>query len=112
MPGHALAQSQSHSDVVAADHTMRTSKLIGMPVFNQEGKKIGTIADILVKPDASEPMAVLSVGGFTGQRGKMVEVPLSHVTVEGHKASMAGSKAEVIAMPSWQFMGLGGGGGG
>ena len=107
----SFAQSMAISSIVAMDHSMRSSKLIGMDVFNEKGEKIGKIADILVKGSASEPMAVLSVGAFVGGGDKMIEVPLSHVTMKNDKAGMPGTKAQLAAMPSWQFTGLSGGGG-
>jgi sporulation protein YlmC with PRC-barrel domain len=90
---------------------MRSSKLIGMEVFNQKGEKIGKIEDILVKGSATEPLAVLSVGRFTGGGDKMVAVPLSHITMNGDHPGMAATKTEMASMAPWQFIGLNGGGG-
>jgi ribosomal 30S subunit maturation factor RimM len=86
---------------------MRSSKLIGMDVFNSKGEKIGKIEDSLVEGTASEPLAVLSAG--TG--GKMVAVPLSHIALKNDKASMAATMAEMAAMPAWKFTGIQVGGG-
>lgn len=107
----ASAQSLSYSTIVAQDHSMRGSKLIGMEIFNEKGEKIGKIEDILVKGTASEPMAVLSVPGAKSGETRMVAVPLSHVNLKSDKASMAATKIELAAMPTWQFQGLAGGGG-
>jgi sporulation protein YlmC with PRC-barrel domain len=107
-----LAQSMAKSAIVAADHSMRGSKLIGMDIFNQQGMKIGKIEDILVKGSAAEPVAILSVGAFAGGGGdKMVAVPMSHISLNADKASMPATKAEIAAMPGWQFNGLSAGGG-
>jgi sporulation protein YlmC with PRC-barrel domain len=108
---HAFAQSLAISAIVMPDHSMRSSKLIGMDIFNQQGVKIGKIEDILVKGSAAEPVAILSVGGFAGGGDKMVAVPMSHITLKADKASMPATKAELAAMPAWQFTGLSGGGG-
>ena len=107
---HAFAQSLTNSAVVAQDHSMRSSKLIGMAIFNDKGEKIGTISDILVKGSASEPMAVLSVGEYTGG-SKMVAVPLSHITMKADKPIMIATKAGLQAMQEWHFVGLAVGGG-
>jgi sporulation protein YlmC with PRC-barrel domain len=103
----AFAQSMAISTIVAQDHSMRSSKLIGMDVFNDKGEKIGKIEDVLVKASAAEPLAVLSVTG----NAKMVAVPLSHVSLKSDKAIMPATKAEMAAMTPWQFVGLSGGGG-
>ena len=49
------------ANAVMADHSMRSSKLIGAPVFNDEGQTIGSIADILVKNEASEITEIVCV---------------------------------------------------
>jgi sporulation protein YlmC with PRC-barrel domain len=106
-----FAQSMAKSAIVAPDHSMRGSKLIGMDIFNQQGMKIGKIEDIMVKGSATEPVAILSVGAFAGGGDKMVAVPMSHISLNADKASMPATKAELAAMPGWQFTGLSGGGG-
>jgi sporulation protein YlmC with PRC-barrel domain len=106
-----LAESLAVSAIVAQDHSMRSSKLIGMDIYNDKGEKIGKIEDILVRGTASEPLAVLSVGGYVGIGTKMVAVPLSHITLKADKASMPASKTELASMAGWQFTGLSGGGG-
>ncbi len=108
---HSFAQSMAKSAIVASDHSMRGSKLIGMDIFNDQGQKIGKIEDILIKSSGSEPVAVLSVGEFTGEHSKMVAVPMSHIAMKSDKASMPATKAQMAAMPNWHFDGLEGGGG-
>ena len=56
-----FAQSYSY---MTGDHNMRSSKLVGMPVFNEHNEKIGTIDEILLPAAGGEVMAVLSVGGY------------------------------------------------
>jgi sporulation protein YlmC with PRC-barrel domain len=106
----ASAQSQSRSEIVATDHSMRTSKLIGIEVYNEKGDDIGKLEDILVKDSASEPQVILSVGGFVGGEPKLVVVPLSHISLKADKASMSATKAQIATLPKWQFNGEGGGG--
>jgi hypothetical protein len=98
--------------VVMADHSMRASKLIGLAVTNDQGQKIGTVVDVLVKGETAEPTAILSVGDYTGDGAKMVAAPLSHIKLEGTKAMMPGvNRAMLAGMPAYTFVGLGGGGG-
>jgi sporulation protein YlmC with PRC-barrel domain len=108
-----MAQTLTGSPgAVLADHSMRTSKLIGMKVDNDQGQPIGTVEDILVKDGAIEPTVILSVGAYVGGAGKLVAVPLSHVHVEGMKAMMPGATKQVMAsMPTFTYEGLNGGGG-
>lgn len=107
----AYAQPMAISSIVAQDHSMRSSKLIGMDVYDEKGARIGKIEDILVKGSASEPLAVLSVGSFVGGGDKMVAVPMSHIRLKSDKASMEATKTEMAVMPVWAFTGLSSGGG-
>jgi sporulation protein YlmC with PRC-barrel domain len=105
----ASAQSQVPGAMVARDHSLRAGKLIGLEVYNDQGEDIGKLEDILVKNTASEPQAVLSVGGFVGEGSKLVVVPLSHISLKAGKASMSATKEQMAAMPNWQFNNEGGG---
>jgi sporulation protein YlmC with PRC-barrel domain len=87
---------------------MRSSKLIGMTVYDKQGLEIGKIEDIMIRTDTgSEPLAVLSVDGSK----KMVGVPLSRIAIKDDKASMNASKTEVAGLAYWKFDSLEGGGG-
>ena len=90
-PAFAETSVQTGNTAVMADHSMRTSKLIGQAVYNDQGQSIGTVVDVLVKNAASEPTAILSVGGFVGGGTKLIAVPLSHVNLDGGKPMMAGA---------------------
>jgi len=103
---------QGSADIVMADHSMRASKLIGTTVVDDQGQKIGTIVDVLVKDKASEPTLILSVGEYTGGGPKMVAAPLSHIKLDRTKVMMPGATKQVFAsMPAYTFQGLEGGGG-
>jgi len=108
---HVFAQPMAASGIVAQDHSMRSSKLIGTDVYDQKGARIGKIEDILVKGTASEPLAVLSVGSYVGGHDKMVAVPLAHISLKSDKAGMSATRTELASMPGWTFNGLAGGGG-
>src|SRR5918911_5225939 len=101
----ALAQSASDpGGVMMPDQSMRTSKLIGAKVYNEQGDAIGTIIDILVKNQPSEPTAILSVGDYIGGGTKLVAVPLSHVNLNGGKMMMKGANKQAVAsMPAYNY---------
>lgn len=105
-PAHA--QSFSYSNVVMADHSVRTSKLVGLAVVSDKGEKLGTIVDVLVKDKSTEPTVILSVG--TGASAKMVAAPLSHISVEKTGVVMAGmTMPMMVAMPAFNWTAGGGG---
>jgi len=111
--GTAMAPSaRAQMFYMTTSHDMRSSKLVGMAVYNDRNEKIGTIDEILLPATGGEVTAVLSVGGFLGIGEKLVKVPLSHVHFMSDKPTMpGGDKAALMAMPKYAY-GFGGGGGG
>jgi len=99
----AMAQSLTLPPYMTADQNMRSSKLIGMAVYNMQNEKIGTLEDIMLPVNGGEVTAVLSVGGFLGIGEKMIKVPLSHVHFMAGKPMMEGDKAALTAMPKYSY---------
>jgi sporulation protein YlmC with PRC-barrel domain len=99
----AMAQSETGAGYVTADHQMRSSKMIGMAVYNEHGEKIGVIDEILLPSTGGEPNAVLSVGGFLGAGKKLVMVPMNHVNFTSAKPMMPADKPALRAMPSYNY---------
>ena len=113
-PPPATGALMEHSALMLADHTMRSSKLIGAAVYNDQGEKIGTVDDIIVTAGAVEPTVVVSVGAFLGTGEKLVSEPLSHVKLgKGDRMMMPGAtKSAISAKPAYKYeYGLQGGGG-
>ena len=88
----------------------RTSKLVGSMVYNQANENIGSIEDIILKPDGTLGTVVLSVGGFLGIGDKYVAVPFSSLKITRENDSTGslriiteGSKDLLKALPDYQF---------
>ena len=80
---HAHAQGAPQTvtkltiDVNKVTTGYRATKLVGAPVQNDAGEKIGTIDDLIVGRDDRVPYAIVSVGGFLGVGDKLVAVPFA-----------------------------------
>jgi len=62
-------------------NAFRTDKIIDSPVINLEGKRIGTINDLVIDIDTGNIMyAVLDFGGFLGFDNKLFAVPWQSLT--------------------------------
>ncbi|HEX3992245.1 MAG TPA: PRC-barrel domain-containing protein [Acetobacteraceae bacterium] len=111
-PAMAQSESPSYAAYMTTDHNMRSSKLIGLPVYNDHGDKIGVIDDILMPAKGGADTAVVSVGGFLGIGAKLIIIPLSHVQFTSSKLMMMGdgSKTALMAMPSYSYSGGSSGG--
>jgi len=96
--GPVLAQGAMKDTVMTHDQSMRTSKVIGMTVYNDGGDKIGTVLDVLVRA-GTEPQAIVNVTDYVGSR-KLVAIPLAKLNLEGAKPMMMGAtKAMLMAAP-------------
>ncbi len=60
----------------AADE-WRSSKLIGLTVYNKANEKIGDVNDLILGADGKISNAVIGVGGFLGMGEKLVAVAFS-----------------------------------
>ena len=110
--GLLTAASISALPAFAADNMQtaeewRTSQLVGAKVYNNANDNIGSIEDIILKPDGSIDEVVLSVGGFLGMGDKYVAVPFSDLKITRDGSSLKivtlATKDSLKALPDYQF---------
>ena len=65
----------------------RSSKLIGLNVYNDQDEKLGAISEILLDKSGKVDFVVIGVGGFLGIGEKEVAVPFEalHATTKNNK---------------------------
>ena len=56
------------------------SSLIGQPVVNEVGEKIGDVDDLIMDKQGHVSAALVEVGGFIGVEEKLVAVPFSSLS--------------------------------
>jgi sporulation protein YlmC with PRC-barrel domain len=112
MVAAVLLASAASIPAFAADNMQtaeefRTSKLVGSKVYNNANENIGSIEDIVLKPDGSMDEVVLSVGGFLGIGDKYVAVPFNALKVsrdgDSTKIMTDGTKDSLKALPDYKF---------
>jgi sporulation protein YlmC with PRC-barrel domain len=94
----------------------RTSQLVGGPVFDEHGDKIGTIDDLIIdaprRPGKTSsrlsekaPFAILSIGAFLGIGEHLVVVPLHSLKISENKGIQlpGATKASLEAMPEFRY---------
>jgi sporulation protein YlmC with PRC-barrel domain len=93
------------SKFYTADHQVRSSKLVGASVYNDQNQSIGSIDDVLMSDSNHKAdTAVISVGGFLGMGSKLVTVPFDQLKIESDKVVMPGaSKASLEGMPDYHY---------
>ena len=59
--------------------TWRTSKVVGLNVYNDKNEIVGSINELLMDKSGNVKAAVLSVGGFLGMGSHYVAVPFDQI---------------------------------
>jgi sporulation protein YlmC with PRC-barrel domain len=105
------SESKSAAGTFAAAQSAdewRSSKLIGLNVYNQSNEKVGDINDLILGPDGKIANAVIGVGGFLGMGEKLVAVPFSDLTLNRdddgtHRVTINSSKDALESAPDFKY---------
>ena len=83
----------------------RASQLIGIAVFNDKNKEVGTVHDLILSDNGMVNLAILEVGGFIGIGAKYVAVPAHLFTdVNAKRVTLPGlSEQKLKDMPTFQY---------
>jgi sporulation protein YlmC with PRC-barrel domain len=88
-----------------------SSKVVGLDVYNNDNKDIGTIKDIALNPNGRTNAYILSVGGFLGVGDRYVAVSPSAVKVTYNDsdkkwhATMNATADQLKAAPEFKYTG-------
>ena len=81
----------------------RISELIGKPVYNPQGQKIGNVDDFIIQRD-KVLMTIISVGGFLGIGGRLIAIPYSSLQMTPKGMVLPGaSKQAVGKLPAFHY---------
>ena len=104
-PNSPATSTSSAPKYFTADHQVRSSKIVGASVYNDQNQSIGSIDDVLMSdPDHKADTAVISVGGSLGMGAKLVSVPFDQLKIGNDKIVMPGAtKASLEGMPEYRY---------
>jgi sporulation protein YlmC with PRC-barrel domain len=81
----------------------RISELIGKPVYNPQGQKIGNVDDFVIQRDRVL-MTIINVGGILGIGGRLVALPYSSLQMTPKGMVLPGaSKQAVGKLPAFHY---------
>jgi sporulation protein YlmC with PRC-barrel domain len=90
-------------DVKVVALGFRVSELIGRPVVNPAGEKIGNIDDFIIQRD-KVLMTIISVGGFLGIGDRKIAIPYSSLIVSPNRVVLPGAtRAAVSRLPEFRY---------
>jgi sporulation protein YlmC with PRC-barrel domain len=75
----AFAAPPTISESQLQGNSWRTSKVVGLNVYNDKNETVGSINELLMDKSGSVKAAVLSVGGFLGMGSHYVAVPFDQL---------------------------------
>lgn len=81
-------------------------QILGKTVYNEEGKKIGKIDDLIVAPDTSVSFAIIGAGGFVGLRRHQIALPVDLLSEQGGEFILEGATKQAIKdLPAFEYAG-------
>jgi sporulation protein YlmC with PRC-barrel domain len=98
-----LGISVEESQAILAGWSVRKS-ILGKPVFNEEGARVGVIHDIIVAPDRSVSFAIVAASQFLGVAHHDVAIPIEQLDFVNGKLVLPGATKDTIkALPEFQY---------
>jgi len=93
--GSFLLASAAFAENPAASYQgdWRTSKVVGLNVYNDQNQNVGSINDLLTDKSGNIKAAVLSVGGFLGMGSRYVAVPFEKLKFATEPVAYTGAGA-------------------
>jgi sporulation protein YlmC with PRC-barrel domain len=79
--------------------------LLGKTIYNEAGKKVGKVQDIIIAPDSSVSYIIVQAGGLIDMGRHDVAVPVSQIKAQGGKLVMPGATvASIKALPEFEYV--------
>ena len=85
------ATTASPVDMASMKGNWRTSKLVGLSVYNDNNESLGSINDLLTDKNGDIKAVVLGVGGFLGVGEHLVAVPFDKVKFVNEPVAYTGA---------------------
>lgn len=104
----ATAEKSTNVDTSQASSDWRSSKIVGMAVYNRANERIGDINDLILGPDGKVASAVIGVGGFLGIGEKLVAVDFSELQLNRDadgtmRATVNSTKESLESAPEFKY---------
>ncbi|MBC7756020.1 MAG: PRC-barrel domain-containing protein [Bdellovibrio sp.] len=78
--------------------------ILGKPVYNDKGDKIGIVDDLIIAPNKSLSYAIIGAGGFLGMGKYDVAIPVTKINEVNGKMELKGATKESIKqMPEFVY---------
>jgi len=94
-PAPVVKDNTAVSDRMDLKGSWRSSKLIGLDVYNQADEKLGDVNELILDRDGKVKLVVVGVGGFLGMGEHDIAVTMDKLKFmeEPHKSAKSDAKA-------------------
>ncbi len=98
-----LGVQATEIQAVATGWSLKKS-VLGKSVYNEEGKAIGKVDDVIVAPDKAVSYAIVGAGGFLGMGKHDVAIPVNQFRVDNGKITLPGATKDALkALPKFEY---------
>jgi len=98
-----LGVTATEIQAVAAGWSLKKS-ILGKKVYNDEGRVVGKVDDVIVAPDKALSYAIIGAGGFLGMGKHDVAIPINQFRIDNGKIMLAGATKDAIkALPKFEY---------
>ncbi len=98
-----IGVTQTEAQVVATGWSAK-KRVLGKPVYNDQGQKIGSVEDIIISPDRQVSYAIVGAGGFLGMGKHDVAIPVAQLKREGERIVLPGATKEALkSLPEFKY---------
>ena len=78
--------------------------ILGKPVYNEMGDKIGSVDDLIIAPNKTLSYAIIGAGGFLGIGKFDIAIPVTQINEINGKMELKGATKESIKqMPKFEY---------
>ena len=78
--------------------------LMGKTIYNDAGKKVGKVEDLIISPDKNVSYVIVGAGGFVGIGRHDVAIPVTQIQDKAGRLVMAGATSDSVkAMPEFTY---------
>lgn len=98
-----LGVTATEIQAVATGWSLKKS-VLGKSVYNEEGKAVGKVDDVIVAPDKAISYAIIGAGGFLGMGKHDVAIPVNQFRVENGKITLPGATKDALKeLPRFEY---------
>ncbi|MPM89748.1 hypothetical protein SDC9_136860 [bioreactor metagenome] len=98
-----LGITATEVQAVATGWSLKKS-IFGKSVYNDEGKSVGKIDDVIVAPDSSISYAIVGAGGFLGMGKHDVAIPIKNFKIQNNKITLPGATKDALKdLPKFEY---------